>query len=777
MSYGKATPYLPVIDLLKAYFQIEGRDDSRKIRERVTGKLLALDRALEAVLPAFLALLDAASDDPQWQALEPPQRRQRTLDGVKRLLLRESQAQPLVLVFEDLHWVDTETQALLDAVVDSLSTARLLLLVNYRPEYHHGWGHKSYYSQLRVDPLPPESADELLRALLGDHATLGSLKQLLVQRTEGNPFFLEESIQTLIETQVLTGERGAYRLGKDLRTIQLPPSVQAVLAARIDRLPPEEKRLLQSAAVIGKDVPRALLHAIAEVPEEELRRSLASLLAAEFLYETRLFPDLEYTFKHALVQEAAYTSLLKDRRQHYHHKIAQVLEKQFRETVETQPELLAKHYTEAGFNEPAAAYWRRAGRRAYERSTNVEAIRYLLKASELLATLPDTPGRAQQELLLQMALGPALMALKGYAAPDVERAYIRARALCAQVGEPRQLFSVLLGLWNCYFVRAELQMGRELGEQLIPLAQSVQDPVLRVRAHAALGEILFHLEELVLARSHLEQGIALYEPLRHHSRAVQNPGVACIYYTALALWLLGYPDQALQRSQEAFGLAQEQPHSFSLGVALCGAAWLHQFCREAHATQQRAEAAITLSTEQGFSLWVAMGTIFRGWAIAVQGEREDGIRQMRHGMAAWRTTGAELLRPYWLALLAEVHGNLGQAEEGLNALAEGLTVAHKTGERLYEAEIYRLKGELLLRQASADEQRVESYFRQALDIARRQQAKSLELRAALSLSRLWQQQGKRHEARQALSEVYAWFTEGFDTADLQEAKAQLEYLS
>ena len=314
VSYGKATAYLPVIDLLKAYFHIEGRDETRTIREKVTGKVLSLDRALEPSLSALLSLLEVPVEDEAWGRLDPSQRRQRTLDAVKRLLLRESQVQPLLLLVEDLHWIDAETQALLDSLVESLPTARLLLLANYRPEYQHRWGSKTYYRQLRIDPLPAESADDLLTSLLGTETSLDSLKRTLIERTEGNPLFLEESVRTLAETKALIGERGAYRLAHDATAIQVPATVQAILAARIDRLPPEDKRLLQAAAVIGKDVPFALLLAIAELAEEDLRRGLAHLQAAEFLYETSLFPDLEYTFKHALTHEVTYGGLLQERR-------------------------------------------------------------------------------------------------------------------------------------------------------------------------------------------------------------------------------------------------------------------------------------------------------------------------------------------------------------------------------------------------------------------------------------------------------------------------------
>src|SRR5258706_1344912 len=343
VSYGKATPYFPVIDLLKRYCHIEERDDSRTIRAKVTGQVLTLDATLQDTVPALLALLDALPDNDPFLRLDPPQRRQRTLEALTRVLLRESQVQPLLLVFEDLHWIDTETQALLDRLVDSLPTARLLLLVNYRPEYQHGWGSKTYYTQLRLDPLPPVSADEFLQALLGDNPSLAPLKQLLIVRTEGNPFFLEESVRTLVETGVLVGERGAYRLAQALPTIQVPATVQAVLAARIDRLPPEEKQLLQTAAVIGTEVPLPLLQAIAELPADGLHRGLALLQGAEFLYETRLFPEHVSTFKHALTHEVAYGSLLLERRPALHARIVAALEALAGERVAEQVDRLAYH--------------------------------------------------------------------------------------------------------------------------------------------------------------------------------------------------------------------------------------------------------------------------------------------------------------------------------------------------------------------------------------------------------------------------------------------------
>ena len=475
VSYGKATAYFPVVDLLKRYAHVEDVDEPRAIRAKVTGQVLTLDETLQETVPALLWLLDVLPDDSPFRTLEPPQRRQRTLEALKRVLLRESQGQPLLLIFEDLHWIDAETQALLDSLIDSLPTARLLLLVNYRPEYQHGWGSKTYYTQLRLDPLPPASAEAVLDALLGLDPSLVPLRRLLIAHTEGNPFFLEESVRTLVETGILAGEPGAYHLAHALPTIQVPATVQAVLAARIDRLPPEEKQLLQAAAVIGTEVPLPLLEAVTEVPEAVRHRSLANLQAAEFLYETRLFPERAYTFKHALTQQVAYKSLLTSTRQRYHAQLAQALAAR-PETVETQPELLAHHATEAGLAEQAMGYWQRAGERSTGRSAYGEALAHCTRGLEVLQTLPETPARARQELAMQLTLARALFATKGLGAPEMGHTLAHARELCLQVGDTPQLFRVLLGLAGFHHQRGELQTARELAEQHLPSPGTSRTP-------------------------------------------------------------------------------------------------------------------------------------------------------------------------------------------------------------------------------------------------------------------------------------------------------------
>ncbi len=491
VSFGKATAYLPVTDMLKAYFAIEDRDDVRKIREKVTGKLLTLDKSLEPALPAFLALLDVTVEDEQWQSLDPPQRRQLTLGAVKRLLLRESQVQPLLLVFEDLHWIDSETQAVLDSLVEILPTARMLLLVNYRPEYQHSWGSKSYYSQLRIDPLPPESAGELLQALLGNDTSLLPLKPLLIERTEGNPFFLEESVRTLIETNFLTGERGYYRLAKPIQSTQVPATVQAVLAARIDRLPPEEKRLLQSAAVVGKDVPFGLLQAIADQSEEELRHGLTRLQSAEFLYETSLFPEIEYTFKHALTHEVAYGSVLQERRRALHARIVEAIEKLYSERLTEQVERLAHHASRGELWGKAVDCLHQAGKKAAGHSATREAIVYFEQALDALKHLPEGRQTIEKAIDIRVDLGPALIATKGFAATEVEENYTRARELCEQFGETPQLFPVLWGLARMHDNRGELRVGRQLGEQLLTLAQRVTGTRIATRSPPrTLGQLV-----------------------------------------------------------------------------------------------------------------------------------------------------------------------------------------------------------------------------------------------------------------------------------------------
>jgi predicted ATPase len=698
---------------------------------------------------------------------------------VKRLLLRESQVQPLLVVIEDLHWIDSETQALLDSLIESLPTARLLLLVNYRPEYQHGWGSKTYYTQLRIDPLPPESAEDLLQALLGSDSSLAQLKQLLIARTEGNPLFLEESIRTLVETKFLVGERGSYRLEKTLESTQVPATVQAVLAARIDRLSPEEKRLLQSAAVVGKDVPFALLQSIAEQSHDELRLSLTRLQAAEFLYETSLFPDLEYTFKHALTHEVAYRSLLRERRCAIHARIVEAIERLYLGRLGEHVELLGHHALRGEMWEKAVEYLHQAGKKATARSANSEAITCFEHALEALEYLPESSRTIEKAINIRVDLGPTLIAKGGFGATEVEENYTQARALCEHLGETPHLFPVLWGLARMHDVRGELRGGAELGGQLLTLAQKVQDPALLLEAHHELWANLSSLGELTTARLHVERGFALYDPQKHKQHAFlyggHDPGVCCAYHSAEILWQLGYPDQALQKSRDSLIMAREISHPSTLSFALSFAAWFHQFRGDWQAVKTQVEENMALATEQGFSPRRAQVDFLQGWLLVEQGDSRASITQMSKILAGQQGRAGRWLA-HSVALLAEVLGKSGRISEALNVVSEAITRTRQSGGRFYEAELHRIKGELMLAQTLADEPQAEACFQNALRVARGQSAKSLELRAAMSLSRLWQSQGKKAEAQRLLAEIYGWFTEGFDTADLRQAKALLEEL-
>jgi len=504
-----------------------------------------------------------------------------------------------------------------------------------------------------------------------------------------------------------------------------------------------------------------------------LQRELGRLVEAEIVYQRGLPPQSTYVFKHALIQDAAAQSLLKSTRQQYHQRIAQVLEARFQETVETQPELLAQHYTAAGLSEHALPYWQQAGERAVRRSAYAEAVAHLTKGLEVLTTLPATPERDQHELDFQISLCHALLVTKGYGAPT-EYAFARARALCQQGRDTPQRFTVLHGLQLFYLNRAELQAARELGEHLLSLAHSLDNAELLLWAHGAWGLTCYSLGALPAARRHLEQSIALYTTQQHRRTTVN------VQFTltnlAEVLWLLGYPTQALRQTHEALSMAQAQSNILHLVMIMGFALIPHVFRREGQIVLERVEAARTLAAAHDFVQWVAHNTIFQGWALAEQGHAREGVAQMRQGLAAWRQSGAEINRPFFLALLAMGYQRVGQMDQALRLLHEALALVDATGERWCEAELHRLKGALLLAQSPAPGEEAEACFRQALDIARQQQAKSLELRAATSLSRFWQHQGKRVEARALLAPVYGWFTEGFDTADLQEAKALLEEL-
>jgi class 3 adenylate cyclase/predicted ATPase len=777
VSHGKASAYLPVIDLLRNYFDISATDDARKRREKVAGKIAILDRSLEDTLPYLFALLGIVEDDDPLAQMDGQIRKRRTLDAIKRILLRESLNQPLMVIFEDLHWIDEQTQELLNLLAESIGTGKILLLVNYRPEYSHQWGNKTYYTQLRLDPLGKESAEEMLAVLLGDGKDLLPLKRLIIERTEGTPFFMEEIVQVLFEDGVLQCN-GAVKLAKSMNTVKVPATVQSVLASRIDRLQAEDKELLQTVAVLGREFPLGLARRVTLTPDDELEPKLSRLQAGEFIYEQVAADDVEYVFKHALTQEVAYNALLIERRKLLHERAGEALESIFSEQLEDHLSELAHHYSRSDNAAKAVEYLGRAGQQALQRSAYADALSNLSAAINLLQKLPDSPERIQREVLLQLAVGPASMAVKGLAAPETELAYTRARELSERLGDYPGLFHALLGLRVTHLLRGELRKAYELADEMLRLAQSTQERTFLLYAHGARGPTSFHLGEFLPAREDFEKAISLYQGERAlilRSGGV-DAGVACLSMAALTLWQLGYPDQALKRADEALSSAQALSHPLSIGLAQIIFGVLHQYRREARPTQKSAESGITVAAEYGASDFLALAPGLRGWAMAEQGCNQEGIEHIQKALATHRATGAELWRPYFLCLLADVYMSTGRLDDAQSALMEARDAAEKYEVRHYEPEIHRLKGELTLKQDDSDTAAAQNCFERAVEIAHKQSARSLELRATLSLARLIAKNGKRDEARAMLAEIYNWFTEGFDTADLIDAKALLDEL-
>jgi class 3 adenylate cyclase/predicted ATPase len=776
--YYQHSALYPVIDLLeRVALRLEREESSQQKLRKLEGFVVQYGLPLAEAVPLFAALLSLPlGADYAPLTFSPEQQKQKTLQAFLAIFLRIAAQQPVLFVMEDLHWVDPSTLELLTLLVDQGPTARILALWTFRPDFSPPWTGRAHVTQVTLNRLPRGQAAELTGRVAHGKALPAEVVEQVVAKTDGVPLFVEELTKMVLESGLLQEREERYALSGPLPPLAIPTTLHDSLMARLDRLA-AVKGLAQLGATLGREFSYELLQAVAPWGEDTLRQGLHQLVAAEFLYQQGLPPQATYRFKHALIQDAAYQSLLRSTRQLYHQRIAQVLEGHFPETVETQPELVAQHYTAAGRAERAVVYWQRAGQQASDRSAHLEAINHFTTGIELLKMLPATPEHTRQALTLHIALGASLLMAKGHAAPEVEHAYTQARVLCQQVGETLDLIPVLFGLWRFYVQRSQLHTARELGEILLRLAQQAHDPALAVVAHYALGQTWLCLGVLPAARQHLDEGIAHYTPDQRRAPVFRmgfDPGVGCRAFAARTLWLLGYPEQALARLHEALALAHELSHPYSLAFARAFAAFVSQLRRDVPAVHEHAEAAVALSTEQGFPGWAAMGRSLWGWALALQGQGAEGMAQVRQGIAAWRATGAALTVPYFCTLLADVCDHLGHTEDGLQALAGAHTLVEQHDERYWEAEVCRLRGVLLLRQPGTSQAEPEAWLRRALDVARRQQAKSLELRAAMSLAHLWQQQGQQAEALQLLAPVYGWFTEGFDTADLQEAKALLD---
>jgi predicted ATPase len=786
-QHGVGEAYLPLLEALGRLGRAPGGD-----------RLSAL---LHQQAPSWLLHLPSLVSPETFEVI------QRRAGGTTReRMLRElaeaievlTAEQPLVLVLEDLHWSDGATLDWLAYVARRREAARLLVLGTYRPvdaivrrhpvhAVTHDLQLHGQATEVVLHCLSAAGVTAYLTRRFGEGSLPTDLAHMLYQRTDGNPLFLVTVVDDLLHQEVIGQETTGWKLvgGLEDAVRCVPDSLRQLMERQLAQLQPTEQRLLEAASVAGTEfVAAAVAAGVGEPPETVEMQCAALARRGQFVQARGIvdWPDgtvaARYGFLHALYREFLYDRVLTSQRVRWHCQIGLRLEAGYGTQTREFAVELAEHFVRGRDTGRAVLYLHMAGAQAMQRSAHQEALRHFTQALELLATLPDTPGRTQQELDLQIALGPALMVTRGWAAPEVEQTYARARVLCAQLGETPQLFPALWGLWRCSQSRGAFVTARELAAQLMQLAERTAEPASRLEAHCALGQTLFQLGEYTAARPHLEQGIALIDALAQRDLVLRHgdaPGVTCLSFAALTLWCLGYPTQALQRSQEALALALDHP--FSLVAAQHYAAFLHHYCHEALAVHTLAETLLALATAQAYPLYVGYGICWQGWAAAMLGAGAAGLGQMRQGLAAVLRTGQTLARPFCLLLLAEVARQAGQVEEGLGLVAEALMAFEASGRGDLLAESYRLQGELMLAQAGTGAPEAEACFQQALTIARRQQARSLELRAAMSLSRLRQQQGKPEEARALLAPIYGWFTEGFDTADLQEARALLDALS
>jgi len=774
--YHQNTAFYPVVDLFeRVILQFERDDTPQDKLSKVEGFLVQYGLPLEGTVPLFSTLLSIPLNNSYSPLnLTPQQQKIKTLQMLLGILLKRASQQPVLFVVEDLHWADASSLEFLDLLIDQVPTVPIFTLLSFRPTFTPHWTGRSYLSSITLNRLTRRQVTDMVEHIAGKPLPVQVTEQL-VAKTDGVPLFVEELTKMVLESGLLKEQDDSYELVGPLPPLAIPTTLQDSLMARLDRLA-TVKEVAQLGAVIGREFTYELLRTVSTLDEETLQKALSQLVDSELLYQRGLPPQSTYIFKHILICDTAYDSLLKSRRQQYHQRIAQALENT--DTAETQPQIVAHHYTEAGLNEQAIPYWHQAGQQAVKRSANVEAVNHLTLGINLLKDLPETPEHIQQELKLHVTLGPALIATKGYGIPEVEAVFSQSLSLCEKLGDLPQLLPTLWGLFAFYLFSSEFQTVRKIADRISSIAQSTKDPLHVMQSHLVWCNIFYHTGDFVPSLDHSKKGFAIYDIEQHrHLTFVygRSPGVHCLYYMASALWMLGYPDKALEKVDESFKMAQELDHPFTQAMALNYYSYIHQIRQEVNAAQERSEQQIALCSEQNFPVWLAIGTILHGWTIGKQGRIEEGIMRMQQGLTTWKSTGSKIGVPHLYSLLAEILIQAGRIQDGLTTLEKALAILNETGDCYYESELHRLKGELMLTQG--DNNKAEDCFNKAIHISQHQQAKSWELRSTVSLCRLWQKQGKREESRKILQEIYNWFTEGFDTKDLQEAKALLEELS
>jgi tetratricopeptide (TPR) repeat protein len=765
ISHGKALAWLPVIELLRSYFGIQEHDGQPARREKIRVKLEALDPGLGETALYLFGLLGIVEEPDALAQMDPHVKRQRTLDAIKRILLRESLVQPLVLIFEDLHWIDDQTQAMLDLLVDSIVSARVLLMVNYRPEYRHEWVNKSYYSQLRLESLGRDNAAAMLNALVGDSADLDPLRRMIIERTEGNPFFIEEMLQALFDEGVLARD-GVVKLVRPFSQIRLPRTVQGILAARIDRQPAEHKQLLQTLAVIGRESRLDLIGQIVPNADPQLRRMLAELVASEFIYEQPAHPQVEFVFKHALTQEVAYNSVLIERRKQLHERIGGALETLCANSLDDHFAELAQHYARANNAANAVRYLTLAGKQARARSAFAEAQAQLQQGLEWIRALPESPGRDAQELELASVLAQTLAFTRGYSAPEMVDVVARASALAEKGGDFAKLALHLFGRWAGVFIVGDYLTCAALADQQLELAQTQGSPTSLAFAHYAEFQTRMVRGDLVGAEQHFIQMNSLLEAPGFAHYAVLLMGLA----SNLAL-IMGRPDTARERLAQMTTFARNSQNSAPYGGYLQSV--LYVYLRDLQRAEAVAAKALTLAEECGFPYVSALLRVVLGWARAQIGEAGEGVELIREGLAGLRESGSRAAITGILTYFAEAQALSGRINDALGSIEEALSANPEEG--LHRPYTLTTRGELRLKIGKPD--LAEADFREAIRVAQKMDAKSYELRATMCLARLLRDTGRSDEARTMLAEIYNWFTEGFDTADLMDAKALLDELT
>jgi class 3 adenylate cyclase/predicted ATPase len=774
--YHQDSALFPVVDQLGRAAGFARADPPAARWEKLEALLARAAPPNEDV--AFLADLMSlpASEHHPLPNLSPQRKKERTLEALIRQLKGLAYEKPVVTVWEDAHWLDPTSQELLDLTVEHVRSLPVLLIVTFRPEFQPPWAGQPQVSMLALNRLDRRDRTALVAQIAGGKTLPNEVVSQIAERTDGVPLFVEELTKSVLESGLLREENDRYVLDRQLPPLAIPATLHASLLARLDRLA-SARPVAQIGAAIGRQFSYPVLHAVSGLPEDELRAAMARLVASELVFQHGTPPDAVYSFKHALVQDAAHGSLLRNARRHLHARIAEALAAHSPEIVESQPELLAQHYAEAGLVEKAVVFWGKAGHRSVARSAMAEAAAQFQKGMDQLALLPDIPERRQKELEFSSALGAVLNVVKGSAAPETGQAYARARELWEQLGSPVEFIQVPCGQSRYHAHRGELDVALRLDRDLLRLSRRRNDSAGLVMGHYSSGRNLMWIGSFASSRSHLETVLALYDPTRHRSLVRQtgiHPQLAAQAALGVVLFCLGFPDQALAGSNTAIAEAQRLPHPPSLAMSLGIDALLLSMIGDDLGLEQRTDDLVAVATDQGFPFYRATGAIFRGWVRAKNADVTEGLSLLRAGSSAYCATGATAWMPFYIALLAGACEIAGQIEEGAARLDEALQLVEKTGERWFAAELDRQRGRLLLRQGHP--QAAEELFRQALSTAREQEAKQWELRAAASLARLWRDQGRRAEAHDLLASVYGWFTEGFAAADLKEAKALLDEL-